>query len=279
MSQDIALSFAIRANLLSLANTQELVSRTQGRLSTGLRVASAIDDARAYFEAKSLSNEAYDINEKKEGIDQAISAVTLALNGAESVERLVAQMKGIAISAKTATGNELTELVSQFNELRTQINLLANDTSYQGRQLIAGTGETLSVSFSNDSLSLFDIESVDLTVGTLGLAISSVVAGTTAASWSNGSSVDASIIEITAALSRLRGKAQALGSSVAVLQTRLKFTTQIVNTLQDGSAKLTLADINEEGANLVALQVRQQLGIQALAFAGQSEQAILGLFR
>jgi flagellin len=273
MPQDIALSFAIRANLLSLANTQELVSRTQGRLSTGLRVASAIDDARAYFEAKSLSNEASDINEKKEGIDQAISAVTLALNGAESIERLVAQMKGIAIGAKTATGNELIELQNQFNELRTQIDLMAQDTAYQGRRLIAGTGELLRVSFSNDSLSVFDITSVDLTVGSLGLGIASVV------TWAASSDVDTTINEITAALSLLRGKAQALGSSVAVLQTRLKFTSQIVNTLDGGAAKLTLADINEEGANLVALQVRQQLGIQSLAFAGQSEQAVLGLFR
>ena len=273
MPQDIALSFAIRSNLLALATTQELVARTQGRLSSGLRVASPLDDARAYFEAKALSNEAFDINEKKEGIDQAISAVTLALTGTDSIERLVAQMKGIAISAKTSSGNELTELVSQYNELRNQVDNLARDTAYQGRHLINGTGETLSVSFSNDTLSVFDINSVDLTVGSLGLAL------TSAASFSLGSVVDAALLEITNALSTLRGKAQALGSSVAVLQTRLKFTTQVVNTLDGGAAKLTLADINEEGANLVALQVRQQLGIQALAFAGQSEQAVLGLFR
>ena len=63
------------------------------------------------------------------------------------------------------------------------------------------------------------------------------------------------------------------------MQTRLDFTAKYVNVLDDGSGKLTLADITEEGANLVALQTRQQLGINALAFAGQSEQSILALFR
>jgi flagellin-like hook-associated protein FlgL len=81
------------------------------------------------------------------------------------------------------------------------------------------------------------------------------------------------------ALGTLRSKSQVLGSNVALLQTRLDFTTNYVNTLTGGSGKLTLADLNEEGANLLALQTRQQLGIQALSFAGQAEQSILGLFR
>ncbi len=74
-------------------------------------------------------------------------------------------------------------------------------------------------------------------------------------------------------------KTKTLGSNVALLQTRLDFTDNYVNTLQTGADKLTLADLTEEGANLLALQTRQQLGIQALSFAGQAEQGILALFR
>ena len=81
------------------------------------------------------------------------------------------------------------------------------------------------------------------------------------------------------ALATLRANASTLGSNVALLQTRLDFTEQYVNIIETGAAKLTLADINEEGANLLALQTRQQLGISALAFAGQAEQGILSLFR
>jgi len=87
------------------------------------------------------------------------------------------------------------------------------------------------------------------------------------------------ISTLDSALSTLRTQSQVLGTNVAVLQTRLDFTETYVNTLQSGASKLTLADLNEEGANLLALQTRQQLGIQALAFAGQAEQGILALFR
>ena len=69
------------------------------------------------------------------------------------------------------------------------------------------------------------------------------------------------------------------GVTDAILETRLNFTSSYVNTLETGSDKLTLADLNEEGANLVALQTRQQLGIQSLAIAGQQQQAILGLLQ
>ena len=87
------------------------------------------------------------------------------------------------------------------------------------------------------------------------------------------------IASLDSALTTLRANASTLGGNVALLQTRLDFTEEYVNTLEIGAGKLTLADINEEGANLLALQTRQQLGISALAFAGQAEQGILSLFR
>ena len=144
--------------------------------------------------------------------------------------------------------------------------------NYQGLKLINGTGTTLSVQFSNDTTSLLNIASVDLRSTSLGLSLSSAV------NFSLSTNITASLNEITSAIDTLRGKAQSLGSNVALLQTRLSFTSEYVNTLEEGAGKLTLADINEEGANLVALQVRQKLGVQALAFAGQSEQSVLQLF-
>ncbi len=273
MAIEIALSAAVRANLLSLMMTQDLIGRTQGRLSTGLKVASAIDNARAFFEAKALSDSASDMTAKKEGIDQAISSVTAALSAIESLDSIAQQMKGLTISGRTSTGAELSELVTQFNELRSQINNLTKDADYQGLNLINGTGSKLEVSFSNDTTSVLTINSVDLRSTSLGLNIRA------AANWSVVANIDSALKDVTSAVSTLRGKAKLLGSNVALLQNRLQFTTEYVNTLESGAGKLTLAEINEEGANLVALQVRQQLGIQALAFAGQSEQSILQLFR
>jgi len=87
------------------------------------------------------------------------------------------------------------------------------------------------------------------------------------------------ITQLDTALTTLRAQAQTLGSNVALLKTRLDFTTAYTNELTSGAGKLTLADINEEGANLLALQTRQQLGVNALSFAGQAEKSILSLFR
>ena len=89
---DIKLSSAIRNNLLSLQNTASMVATTQSRLATGLKVASAVDDASAYFQAKALSDRAGDITEKKSEIDQGISTLSTALTAMESIESILKQI-------------------------------------------------------------------------------------------------------------------------------------------------------------------------------------------
>ena len=273
---EITLNAAVRANLLNLASTQRLVDQTQNRLATGLKIASPIDGAKKFFEAKALTDRGSDFAEKKDGIDQAVSQVKVALDTVEAIDSLVNQLKGLAISAKSATGSELTSITAQYNELRTQIDNLATDAEYQGLNLTNSTANSLTVSFGTLTSSQLTIAGQNLKA-TSGLAITS--AGTGAAGFSVASEVDSAIAKLDAAITTLRGAASTLGSNVALLQTRLDFTSSYVNSLEEGGSKLTLADINEEGANLVALQTRQQLGISALAFAGQSEQSVLSLFR
>ncbi len=274
---EVTLSAAIRSSLLSLSGTERLISTTQERLSSGLRVASPIDDARIFFEAKALNDRSSDFTEKKDGIDQGVSSLGAALEAVEAVEALVEQLKGLANAAKSASTSEASAITTQFNDLLTQVDNLTADATYQGLNLINGTGETLTVEFSNLTSSLVSVASVDLTTGTLGLDITSVAALSTGSLVAT--KVADALTELDAALDTLRSNAQSLGSNVALLQTRLDFTEKYVNVLEEGAGKLTLADITEEGANLVALQTRQQLGISSLAFAGQSEQSVLSLFR
>ena len=148
MAGEVKLSSAIRANLLSLQSTASLVARTQGRLSTGLKVASAIDDAVAFFQAKALSDRAGDLTAKKNGIDQGISSLTAALQAVESTEDVFAQMKGLALSAKSGSAADRATLADQFVELAGQANNLVNDSSYQGLNLVNSTANILKVSFS-----------------------------------------------------------------------------------------------------------------------------------
>ncbi len=274
MAEKIALSAAIRSNLLTLQRTIDLGDRTQVRLATGLKVNSALDDAAAFFAARALSFRADDLNRLKDNIDQSISALTAAVNGIESITQLIEQAQGIAITAK-ATGdtNERSSLGVQFNALLLQIDNLSNDSSYNGQNIIQATPDNLVVDFNEDSSSQITILGIDSTTAATGINVAGAIGDFAA-----DTNIDLALTATRNALTTLRTTAATLGSNNSVLQTRLDFTEDLVNTLDEGAGKLTLADLNEESANLLSLQTRQQLGLNSLSLAAQSERAILNLF-
>ena len=113
----INLSNATRTNLLALQRTTDLIANTQKRLSTGLKVNSAIDNAISYFQARSLNDRALDLSNLKDSIDQGVSSVETAMNGLESIADLVAQMKGIALASKAnANKEDRSRSAVQFND-------------------------------------------------------------------------------------------------------------------------------------------------------------------
>ncbi len=304
---DITLSDAVRSNLLSLQATQGLIDRTQGRLSTGLRVASPIDNAVQYFQAKSLSDRAANLLERKSAVDQGVQSLDATLKSLESIEDFVAQMKGIVDSARSADDTQRTELEDQLKELAKQIDKLIQDSTYQGLNLLNSGSSKLSVRFSDKSDSKLEVTGIDINASKLfrNSVGSGFLGKTMAASqalfvesflgfgtaFQNFNLTDASelasfnamadraVARLDQTISFLQSKAGSFANNIAILQVRSDFTQEYVNVLETGAGKLTTADLNEEGANLLALQTRQQLGIQSLAFAGQAEQSILGLFR
>jgi flagellin len=274
MADKISLSAAVRNNLLTLQRTNDLADRTQTRLASGLKVNSALDDAAAFFASRSLNFRADDLNGLKDNIDQSISVIESAINGIEAITQLVEQARGLSITAK-ATGdtNERSSLAVQFNALLSQIDNLANDSSYNGTNLLQGSPDNLVVSFNEDNTTNITITGIESTVGTGGINVA--VASN---AFLNDSDIDTALTTTRNALTTLRTSAATLGSNNSVLQTRLDFTEDLVNTLDAGAGKLILADLNEESANLLSLQTRQQLGLNSLSLAAQSERAILNLF-
>ena len=274
MPDKIELSAAIRSNLLTLSRTTDLIDRTQDRLSTGLRVASALDDAAALFAARGLSNRADDLTGLKSDIDQGISTIEAAIAGVEAITELVEQAKGLAITAKaTSDTNERSSLAVQFDALLLQIDSLGNDSTFGGTNLIQGTPDNLTVNFNEDGTSNLTITGIDSSTGATGINVAGAVG-----SFAADTNIDAAITSLNSAITTLRTTSATLGSNATVLQTRINFTEDLVNTLTEGAGKLTLADLNEESANLLALQTRQQLGINSLSLAAQSERSILALF-
>jgi flagellin len=286
MSSNIVLGLGTRQNLLALQQINQNMNTAQNHLATGLKVASAVDDAVKFFQSQSLENRATDISARKDQVDQGISTLTAATNGAQSVVTILQQMQGIINTAKTQTAAQRVGSATQFNVLSKQLNNLVNDTSYQGLNLINSTTSTLSLQFSIASTSTMKIHGFNLNLSklitTLGGAASKAATLLVTAGFSkvsNKTSIfDKAFNTLQNAVFAAQSDAQALGANVTFLQTRLTFSAQYMTTLQAGSDKLVVADVNQESTNLVTLQTRQQLSIQSLSIATQSEQAVLRLF-
>ncbi len=266
---DITLAGGMRTDLLSLQMTSALQARTSQRLATGLRVNSPSDDPAAYFAAQSERSRASDLSARKDEMGEAIQTVGAADNGIKAITSLIEQAKGLASAAKSATTADRATLATQFDNLRTQIDQLATDAGYKGTNLLAGN--TLTVNFNEDGSSSTDVVGFDASSTGLGIAAS-------ANAWAGNADIDAASANLDTALGTLRVNAKALGSSNGLITARQDFTSEMVNTLNTGADNLTVADPNQESANMLALQTRQQLGIATLSLTNQSQQAILRLF-
>lgn len=175
---------------------------------------------------------------------------------------------GNALAATTTAPTDQVTLEASYNTIRTQIDQFITDTGYRGKNLL--NGDTMTTQFNESNTSKLT------TVGTKrdasGLTIAAASFGTTA-------NIQTALDQITAALGLLRADGNAYGNALAVIQARNDFTNNLISTLKDGATQLTIADKNTEGANMLSLQTSQQLGIQALSIASQSNQSVLRLFQ
>ena len=383
MAQDVNLSASIRTNLLSLQSTNKLFERTSERLSTGLKVNSALDGTSAFFTARSLNNRAGDLAELKDGMGQAIQTLKAADKGIEALTQLVSQAKTIAEQAKeasaqvskiestvaasttntaatlmsaafgsalsltntfiiavngagtttilfsatntiqsvmdqitaadtaitatyntttdkieiagtagtevtisatsanfgvaagttvfgsTGSGSSVTDLEADFEKVMTEMNKIYQDAGYKGINLINGNDLTVT---TNENSTTQVISSATLNVTGVGFTAATVT-------WSTASNIDTSITEAGTALATLRTTASGFSADLGLLNTREDFTGEIIETLEAGAGLLVNASLEEESANLLALQTRQSLGTSALTFANQVQQSVLQLFR
>jgi flagellin-like hook-associated protein FlgL len=178
----------------------------------------------------------------------------------------------------TIDGNTVRKnLVTQFNELRDQLDKFADDASFNGINLLRG--DKLKLTFNETGTSTIDIQAKNesgdpIAINNTTLGIDHVVNS----DFDSDSSLDAKLEILGTALGKLRSQASSFGSNLSIVQNRTDFTKNMINTLETGAANLTLADTNEEAANLLALQTRQQLSSTALSMASQADQAVLRLF-
>ena len=203
-----------------------------------------------------------------EGVTVAVVDGKLVLNSEKGTEVSISgSSRGIEMTG-TAGSSTRASYMKQFNNLLSQVDDLARDSGYKGVNLLQE--DDLTVIFNEDRSSDLMIKGVDASTAGLGL--------NEATDWSTNEGIDATLEEVEAAIAKLRNIASEFGNNYAILQTREDFTTNLIGVLEEGSDKLTLADMNEESANMLALQTRQQLAINSLSLASQSAQSVLKLF-
>jgi flagellin len=273
---DIVLSAGVRSNLLQLQQTSDLIGSTQTKLATGNRVNSALDNPNNYFTAQGLDNRANDLSSLLDSMSNGINTIQAANNGITSITKLVQSAQSLASQAQQTALTDTTtraSLATQFDALLSQIGQLAGDSGFNGINLLGG--DTLTVKLDETGASSTAITGVNYSnANNAPLSIAN-----SANSWADNTAVGVASTALTNALTSLRSESQTLGSSLSVVQIRQDFTKATINTLQSGSSALTLADSNQEGANLLALQTRQQLSTTALSLASQADQNVLKLFQ
>jgi flagellin-like hook-associated protein FlgL len=227
---------------------------TPGLGSSG--AVTATTDSAGHLELEANPAYSFTVN-----ADAATAAVGLTVNA------------GTNFAANSTPGATRTTLTNNYNALLTQIDSLAGDASYNGVNLLYGNN--LKVIFNETNTSSLTIAGVTFNSAGLGLTPVGTAGG---GAFQSDTSVQSTIDAINTALQTVRTQSETFGTNVATIQVRQDFTKNLINTLQTGSDNLVLADQNQESANLLTLQTRQQLSISALSIANQAQQAVLKLF-
>jgi flagellin len=279
----ISLTPGMRANLFSLQQTSKDFEIVQKRLATGLRINSALDDPINFFTAQEHRLRASDLAARKDGMSEAIQTIKAANVGVENINTLIAQAKSLAQSAlSTSLTDDAQTFADQYATVMDQINMMAQDSGYKGVNLLQGA--ELTVQFASEA----DTSYLNLTGfgDTTGLNIDGLSAELSdlGTNWINGTgdldtdAINTTIDNLELAMNKLRVESKTLSSNLSIITAREEFTAQMINTLGDGASKLTEADMNEEGANMLMLQTRQALGTTSLSLASQAAQGVLRLF-
>jgi len=264
------------AALQNLNNTQTELNSVQQRINTGLKVSSAKDDSSAFVIAQNLRSDLSGMKSVTSSLNRAKSVLDVTLNGATQISDLMNQMQAKALEASDAgldTASR-TALNLDFKALQSQISTVINSSDFNGSNLLKGpaaTGGSLSALQSIKGSSTLVVANMDIEA-MLGTTLTTAVIDTAA-------TATAQLTALETAKGAMAGKLNTLGSAARQVDSQLTFTAKLGDAIKSGIGTLVDADLAAESANLQALQLKQQLGVQALSIANQSPQAISSLFR
>jgi flagellin len=272
------MAFSVNTNegalvaLQSLTKTTSNLSMVQNRINTGLKVASAKDNAAVFNIAQKLRSNLSGLSAVQQSIDRSQGSIDVAIAAGEAVSGLLLQMKEKAVAAKDPglDSASRTSLNDEFKELRDQITTIVDNATFNGTNAVK-TNAIVSV-LNEDASKTLTIAAQNMSLG------SSIVTVTAAQSIGGTTAAGTALTNITASITNVGASLAKFGAGSKRLAIQKEFSTKLADAIEVGIGNMVDADLAKESANLQALQVKQQLGLQALSIANQAPGAVLALF-
>lgn len=267
------------AALQSLNATNKSMETTQSRINTGLNVASTKDDSAKYTVAQTLRGDQGGLTAVTSSLNNAKSVVDVAVSGAEQISDLINDMKSKAYEAASATDQgTLDALQKDYDGLKSQIDSIISSSDFNGVNLLDDSGGSVSSLQTLDTGNLLSVSSVDIASlkGSSSVDLGSLTGSTDLAS---ATAAATTVDNLDALSDELNTQLSTLGAKSRQIDGQLDFTSNLSDVIETGIGNLVDADLAKESAKLQALQVQQQLGVQALSIANQAPQTILSLFK
>jgi flagellin len=257
--------------LQSLTKTTNQLQSAQFRITTGLRVNGPKDDAATFAIAQNMRGDIAGMSSIKTTLSLGLSVTSVAIDAGMAIADLLTEMKAKSVQASQAglSADSYTALNQEFTSLRAQLTTIVETAEFNGKNLITSIATALAV--------LSTVDGSTITVAAQKLDATTLILHT--ALLDNASNAGAARALVDTAITTVSSALAALGSSAKRVGIQTEFTSKLQDILKQGLGNLVDADLAQESANLQALQIKQQLGVQALAIANSGPQSILALFQ
>jgi flagellin len=276
-------------------STTEL-EQTQLRVNTGLRVRNAKDNAAVFAIAQNLRADRRSLEAVTQSLDRSISVMDISLAAAESIQDLLIQMKEKVVAAADAglDDNSRTALKKDFEQLRDQVAVMAKNATFNGTNMIDGNAAppakpanlvaivspdaSTTISTPRQNLTLQAAGSITPATATGAMPVGTIVQFATDTTFNSAADALALIDNVDLSIRGVSDAMTVMGAGMKSMEMQRVFVSKLGDTIDTGIGNLVDADLSRESARLQALQVKQQLGVQALSIANQAPQSILSLF-
>jgi len=258
-----------------LNNTQAQLSQTQSAINSGMKVSSAKDNGAVYAIAQNMRGDVAGYTAVTDSLNRGMSAVDVAMSAGQSISDLLIEMKTKALAASdTSLDTASRSAMNQdFVALRDQISTIVGNAVFNGYNLVDGSTTQITALASADGQRRITVSAENMSLsGSIVTVSTGATISTQAAASTMVSAIQTSLTNVDASLAKLSS-----GSKKFSIQ--VDFAQKLSDALTSGIGNLVDANMANESAMLQSLQVKQQLGVQALSIANQAPQTILSLFR